>query len=194
MKITLAVPTNRRVNPETAQCLLELVAQGGYDFHIVIAEEGYTVAENRNYITFKALNNESEYLMMVDDDMTFEPDTLKKLLAVEKDIVGVAYHPRTDSGKITKYLDEIHAVVLEETDDPKYKKPFKCHATGTGIILIKCEIFKQIPRPWFMFEYYDTGQCSKGEDWYFCEKAKEHGFETWTEPRIKVGHLGEIIY
>lgn len=172
---------------------MELVARGGYDFHIVIAEEGYTVAENRNYIATKAVNNGSEFLLMTDDDMTFEPETLDKLVANDKDICGVAYHPRTETGQITKYLDETHAIRLEETDDPKYKMTFECYATGTGVVLIRCSAFLKVPRPWFMFEYHETGQCKLGEDWYFCIKAKEHGIKTWCDPRVKVGHLGEKI-
>lgn len=193
MKVTLAVPSNRLIKPQTAECLLKLVAHGGYDFHIVVASEGYTIAENRNYIATQAINNVSEYLLMTDDDMVFEPDLLDNLIAVDKPIVGVAYHPRTETGEIIKYLDETHAVRLEQTDDPKYKVPFKCYATGTGIILIKCEIFHKLPRPWFDFEWLPTGQCKTGEDWYFCILAGKHGFETWTEPRAKVGHLGDII-
>lgn len=193
MKVTLAVPSNRNIQPQTAQCLLELVAKGGYEFHILVASEGYTIAENRNYIAVQAVNAGSEYLLSIDDDMTFEVDVLEKLLAVDKPIVGVAYHPRSETGQITKYLDETHAVALEHNDDPKYKQPFQCYATGTGIILIKTAIFKEIERPWFDFEWYPTGQCKTGEDWFFCIKAGKAGFETWCNPTIKVGHLGDVI-
>lgn len=190
-KVTIAVPCNRRVQPGTMQSLFELVGHGGYDFHILVVSEGYTIAENRNYIAVQALNNNSEYLLMIDDDMTFESETLDKLIAVDKPICGVAYHPRYETGQIIKFLDETHMVKLEDSDDPKYKKPFQCHATGTGIILIKCEVFKKVPRPWFAFEYFETGQCKLGEDWYFCEKAKKYDIPTWCDPTIKVGHLGD---
>ena len=196
-KITLAVITNRGIMPKTLQCLLELVARGGYDFHIVIAEFGYTIAENRNYVGVQALNNNSDYLLFIDDDMTFPPDILDTLLKNDKDICGAAYHPRNKTGEIIKYInagsDEITPIRIEQLDDPKYKDTFEVHATGAGIILIKCEVFKKVPRPWFMFEYYDTGQCKLGEDWYFCKVAKKAGFEVWTDPKPKVGHLGEII-
>ena len=192
-KVTLAVPCNRVIQPQTAQCLLELVARGGYEFHILVASEGYTIAENRNYIAVKALNAGSEYLLMVDDDMTFEVEMLDKLMEVDKPIVGVAYHPRSETGQITKYLDETHAVALEQNEDPKYKVPFKCYATGTGIILIKCSILKEIERPWFDFEWHPTGQCKTGEDWFFCIKAGKAGFDTYCDPTIKVGHLGDVL-
>lgn len=192
-KVTIAVPSNRLTRPKTAECLMKLVARGGYDFHILVASEGYTIAENRNWIAVQACNNKSEYLFMIDDDMTFEPDLLDNLIAVDKDILGVAYHPRSETGKITKYLDETHAVKLEENDDPKYKQPFKCYATGTGIILIKCSVFLRLARPWFEFEWHDNGACKTGEDWMFCIKAGKSGIETWCDPTLKVGHLGEVI-
>ena len=192
LKITLGVPTNRGVRPRTAKCLLDLVAQNKYyDWHILVPSEGYTIAENRNYLAIQALNNKSDYLLMIDDDMVFEPDLLNRLLANQKEIIGVAYHPRTDMQDKLKFLDETHFINLETTTDPKYKTTFECHATGTGIILIKCEIFAMLTRPWFVFEYYDTGQVKLGEDWYFCAKAKKAGFTIWTDPSLKVGHLGE---
>lgn len=190
-KIALAVPTNRGIRPKTVQCLLELVAHGGYEFEIIIASEGYTVAENRNYITVKSLNKNCDYLLMIDDDMTFPPALLDDLLKNQKDICGVAYHPRSETGEIIKYLDEGHIVKLEQSVDPKYKDTFEIMATGTGIILIKCEVFKKMSRPWFAFENYDTGQCKLGEDWYFCREAKKAGFKIYCDPKIKVGHLGE---
>jgi GT2 family glycosyltransferase len=179
---------------------MRLIAKRGYDFHCICPENGYTIAENRNYIAVQALNNNSDYLLMIDDDMVFEPDLLDKLIANKKDICGVAYHPRTDMQGRLKFLDETHYINLETNKDPKYKNTFECHATGTGIILIKCEVFKKIPRPWFMFEYYDkptdlnAGQCKLGEDWFFCREAKKAGFKIWTDPKIKVNHIGEEIY
>ena|SRR3990167_1330823 len=193
-KITVGIPTNRGLRPKMAQSLLNLVVHGGYEFHIVVAEEGYTIAENRNYLTVQALNNNSDYLLMIDDDMTFEPDMLDKLIENKKDIIGVAYHPRSETGEIIKYLDEVVSVKIEQSTDPKYKDTFECHATGTGIILIKCNVFKKMSRPWFMFEYYPTGQCKLGEDWYFCREAKKAGFTIWTDPKPRVGHIGERIY
>ncbi len=193
MQITISIPSNRNIQAQTAESMLNLVAHGGYEFHVLIASEGYTIAENRNYIAVQAVNAGSEHLLMVDDDMTFPPDLLDQLLSVQKDIVGVAYHPRAETGQIVKYLDETHAVAIEQSTDPKYKEPFACHATGTGIILIKCSVFRTMTRPWFAFEYHETGQCKKGEDWYFCEKAKEFGIETWVDPRIIIGHLGDVV-
>ena len=195
-RILIAMPTNRGVNPKTLQCLFELIEynKDKYDLEVIVPEEGYTIAENRNYIGVQALQSGAEYLLMLDDDMTFKPELLEKLVSNNKDICGVAYHPRSETAKITKYLDEVHCVVLDNNKDPKYKDVFECHATGTGIILIKCDVFKKVPQPWFEFEYHKNGCCKVGEDWHFCIKAKKHGIKTWTDPTVYVGHLGEKIY
>lgn len=201
-KITIAIPSNRGLNPKTFQCVLELINKGGYDFNIIVAEEGYTIAENRNYIAVKAAKSKSDYLLMIDDDMVFPPDTLDKLMANKKDIIGVAYHSRGSKDIIKKVpdimsiaeVDKGKYINLETETDPKYKKTFECYATGTGIILIKCEVFYKIPQPWFEFTYYDNGKCKEGEDWNFCFKAKDNGYKIYTDPTIKVGHQGEIIY
>ena len=202
LKITLAVPSNRGINPITFQCLLELIAHGGYEFDILVAEEGYTVAENRNYIATQAVRNKSDYLLMIDDDMTFPSDTLDQLIADNKDIVGVAYHSRGSTDKI-KLVPDIMSIAevdkgkyinLEEETDPKYKDTFECYATGTGIILIKTEVFLKVPQPWFEFTYFENGKCKEGEDWNFCFKAKDNGYKIWTNPKIKVGHLGDKIF
>jgi GT2 family glycosyltransferase len=133
--------------------------------------------------------------------MTFTPDLLDTFIADDKDVVGAAYHPRSADGEIIKYINSgeegdggIIPIKIEQLDDPKYNTLFEVHANGTGIMLIKTEVFKKIPRPWFMFEYNQVGQCSLGEDWYFCREAKRAGFKIYTDPRIKVGHLGSIIY
>ena len=78
MKITIAVPTNRGIKPKSAQCLADLIVYSSklYDLHVVIAEEGYTIAENRNWIGAQAAQNGSDYLMIIFYDLVFKSDTL----------------------------------------------------------------------------------------------------------------------
>ena len=187
MKISLGLPTNRHFQPKTSQCLLELVANSNYEWDIILAIEGYSIAENRNYIAVKALNNKSEYLLMIDDDMVFPPDTLDKLMSNKKDICGVAFHPRCETDKM-KILDETHWSKIKKDE------VFESKAIGTGIILIKCNIFYNIPRPWFFFTWHETGQCKNGEDWNFCFKAKDKGYKIYCDPTIPVGHIGSKVY
>ena len=95
IKVTLAVCTNRGVKPKTVGALLSLVNHSKeIDFHILVAERGYTIGENRNYCVVQAQKNGSDYLFFIDDDMTFEKDCLVRLLAHNKDVVGVNSYSR----------------------------------------------------------------------------------------------------
>lgn len=190
LKVTIAVPTNRRVQAETTQCLLELVAKGGYDFHIVVASEGYTIAENRNYISVQAVNNKSDYLFFVDDDMTFDSDYLDIMIAHDKDIIGAVYSSRMEDSPRQVYRSMEDVVDLRTE---KLTELTRVIAKGTALMVIKMKVFS-MPRPWFEFTYNENGMCTEGEDWYFCKKAGDNGFETWVDPTVTVGHLGDVIY
>src|SRR3990167_9722643 len=182
-KITIGIPTNRGLKAKTAKCLLDLVTNYPADYHFVIAEEGYTTAENRNYIASQALKNESQYLLFVDDDMTFPKDTLDKLFQAKEKIVGVLSYSRKLPLQATVWPPESIKNAL-----------FECDQVGGGILLIDMKVFKEIPQPWFAYETYDFGMIKTGEDAYFCQKAKTKGISVWCEPRIKVGHIGEYIF
>ena len=205
MRITIAIPTNRGLQPNSLLSLLKLVnySKNKHELHCIVPGSGYTIAENRNYTAVQAVRNKSEYLLMVDDDMTFGPDLLEQLLSNQKDICGVAYHSRGSTDKIKLVEDDIMAIAetekgkyinLTTNPDPKYKDTFECYATGTGVILIKCEVFLKVPQPWFEFTYFDNGKCKEGEDWNFCFKAKDNGYKIYTDPKPEIGHIGEIIY
>lgn len=200
MKITLAVCTNRGIRPKTAQCLLDLVnLHKEIDFHVLVAERGYTIAENRNYCVIQAQRNNSDFLFFVDDDMTFESDTLGRLLASQKDIVGVNSYSRC--------LPLSSTVGLMDSDG-KYMHPdkhsafemripsvlFEAYFVGTGIMLINMDVFKKLKAPYFAFTVDKNGQVANGEDGTFCDKARKAGYTVWCDPSIAVGHLGEYSF
>ena len=180
--ILIVVCTNRGVQPQTMQCLMDLEG----DFDVLVCEEGYTIAENRNYASVQAINGKYSWMLFVDDDMTFEPGLIEELIINDKDICGVTYRPRCDDSNKKTY-HETHR------DNLKSDKLFETDGVGTGIMLIKTKILLNIPRPWFDFEWFENGCCKMGEDWMFCKKAKASGFKVWCNPTISVGHLGEKI-
>ena len=178
MKITIGLPTNRLIKPKTSLSLLELI-DNKHDYHFVISTRGYNTSENRNYIASQAVKN-SDYLFFIDDDMIFPPNTLDKLLARKKDIVGGVY--------MTKY--DKQEPVVEYFDDERPKDLFKCKAIGTGMLLIKTDVFKKVPQPWFKYEWYPNGMVKRSHDWIFCEDARREGYDIWADPTLKIQHIG----
>ena len=179
LKIAIGLPTNRLVKPKTAKSLLEMVANTQYEYEFIVSSRGYTTAENRNYISAKAVNAGCDYLFMVDDDMIYEPDTIDRLLECEKDIVGGEY--------FTKY--ETRSTITDYLDDQR-EGLFECGALGGGLMLIKCDVFKKIPQPWYGYIWNDNGSIKESNDWFFCHKAIEHGIKVWVDSNITAKHIG----
>ena len=185
IKIGIGLPTNRQVRPKTVQSLLELVAHSKYDYHINISTRGYNTAENRNLIVAQAIKNNCTHLLLTDDDMVFEKDALDKLLAHDKDIVGAIYN--------TKY--EKQELVIEYLSKDKFIKEnlFKCKALGGGLLLIKTDVFLKVPQPHFGYKWTDNGMVEMSNDWFFCEKAREAGYDIWCDKSLLVGHIAEKV-
>lgn len=198
-RITLGIPSNRGIRSKTAKCLLELVARGGHEFHICLADEGFTTAQNRIYMAIQAQKNNSDYILMIDDDMTFSKEILEQLVATGKEIVGVNSYSR---------VLPLSSTVALMDDKGNYKDPskhttwdmrvpeelFECYAIGTGILLIKMEVFNKIEKPWFKFDMHEDGYMIEGEDAWFCSQAKKNGYKIFCDPTIYVGHLGEMEF
>ena len=186
MKIAIGISTNRGIKAKTAQSLLQMVSASSYEFQIIIAIEGHTIAENRSYIAIQALETKCDYLFFVDDDMVFEPDILNRLLKHKKEIIGVVCHSRT--------LPLVSIVKLLEENGEISNDLFKCKVKGTGLLLIDMNVFKKINRPWFNFETYESGLTKTSEDSWFCQQLKKAELDIWCDATIKVGHIGDYIF
>ena len=181
------MPCNRQVKTETVSSLFNLEIP--FEKHLIIATRGYTIAENRNYIVATAIRNGCTHLLFVDDDMVFPPETLRKLLDGDLDIYGTIAHPR-DITNNTTVVDK-EGKIVNRNNIPKFT--FECSHLG-GIFLIKLDIFKHIPQPWFATEADKNGFTTMGEDAYFCKKAIESGYKIWCNPSIKIGHIGDFSF
>jgi len=200
MKITLAVCTNREVKPKTLGSLLEMVAYSrDVDFHIFVATRGYTIAENREYCVVQAQKNGSDYLLFVDDDMTFPKDTLERLLGANKGVIGVNSYSRvlplcSTVGLMDEKGNYKHPDKYPEWEMKIPDELFKAYFVGCGVCLIDMKVFEKIKKPYFQFITGKNGMVIHGEDGSFCEKVKKAGGDIWCDPAIPVGHLGEYEY
>ena len=139
-----------------------------------------------------ALGSGAEYLFMIDDDMLAPDDLFFKLAAHDKDIVAALAFTRNPDHKPVIYqeISGYDPVSNCSFSLPKFVLNYprnvlvQCDAVGFGAVLIKTEVLKKVPKPWFF------GMESTGEDVSFCYKARKAGFEVWMDTSIKLGHLG----
>lgn len=142
------------------------------------------IVSNRTFLVNKAIQAGASHLLFVDCDMVFPYDVIPKLLAHKKPIIGVQYNKREFPLK----------GVQEPLGEASETELYKAKHAGTGLLLIDLSIFEKIKGPWFNFGRDSQGELVLGEDVWFCNTARDAGFDTWIDPTIKVGHLGEYTY
>jgi hypothetical protein len=185
--ILIGVPCTDTIKSRTAFSLYFL---GQFHAHeaVLEMERGADLAQNRNKLVASALNRRATHILLVDSDMEFNHHTLSKMLAHDKDILGLAANRRK--------LPLESVVKPLNPSDVNGELPnglFEAESCGTGVMLIKTDVFKKLPAPWFDFGYDDKGE-RVGEDVRFCRLAREHGYKIFVDPTIPVRHIGEYAY
>jgi len=192
MKIAIGLPhLNNQYDARFGDALIALMAYSlneGLDlFPISTFRDNITFA--RNKIASKALEQNADYLLFLDDDMVFKPDLLVNLLKHDKDIVGGLTFLRTEPHEPSFYMRNSDG----ETFNPIYmwkpKDLVKCDAIGMAATLIKKSVFEKMYESskkkfnvWGFFEGY-------AEDLNFCSKATMLGFDVFCDTSQLVGHI-----
>jgi GT2 family glycosyltransferase len=155
---------------------------------ITISLVGSLTALARNQIVDIALKQGCTHVLFLDTDMTFPPDTLKKLVAHDKDIASGLYFERYPPYRpmLRKVFEDGYSLV-------NYPPAglVGCDALGSGCILIKTEVFKKIGKPYYEYRLASSGikETFLSEDIVFCERAREAGFKIYCDTSIRCGHL-----
>lgn len=188
-RILVGIPCLDVIKTPTVASIFSATAMLEYPAKLHIQTSCY-VHDARNKIVSRAIEKGFSHIMFVDSDMQFPPDSINRLVKADKDVIGGVYFRRQ-----IPHLPTINSLENDKIVVPyKFPKdqPFKIWAVATGFMLIKIEVVKKIPYPWFGFGSY-KGQ-SMGEDVYFCRKVNDHGFQVWADPTIPIGHVGEYSY
>jgi len=181
-KLVLGIPSCGTVDWRFASSLMALRLLDGTR---IVWSVRTMIDAARNNIVKAALEEECTHVLMIDDDMTFEPDFALKLLEHDVDIVG---------GLAFKRVPDFMPCVFKEKE-PKQFFPIlptvfqEVDAIGSGGILIKREVFEKITYPWFE-TYYDDTKRHWSVDMDFCIKAKKTGFKIFVDPACEMGHMG----
>lgn len=124
----------------------------------------------RNEAARTALASGATHLFFLDDDIIVEPRILDTLVVVDKPIVGALLYNSEGLPLVWDGDDE------SEITFPDYPRTgaFPCWAVALGAMLIKTEVFKALPPPWFWFD-----KTLRTMDVNFCRSAQEAGIEVW---------------
>lgn len=186
-KVIIGLPCSEMMKSKTAHAIGCLVMSDPsiIDFLMI---QSCDLASSRMWLVKEAIKRGATHLLFVDSDMLFPTDILSRLLAHDKDIIGVEYNKR-------KFPLQTVSAYFPDTE-PSKTEPFIVGVAGTGVMLIKLSIFAdpKMDKNWFSFGRNAEGENVVGEDGWFCNTARAAGYDVWVDPTIKVGHLGEYMY
>ena len=157
-----------------------------------------TASTGRMLVTFaretmaeKALECGAEWLLFIDDDMIIPKFMFEGLMrhGNDADIISPLAFQRVPPYNPVIYKTEakadkdglrIHHDAILDYEPGSIVYP---DSVGFGVVLIRTEVLKKMPKPWFFSNSY------VGEDIYFCIRAKKLGFKCLVDTRVKVGHM-----
>jgi len=189
-----ALPKLNSINPDDRSAEITFNDEV---FHFwIAAEPGYSLpGKTREMIVERGLAEGCEWLLMWDDDMTFDLSTFLRLYRHQKPVVAALAFTARDPQQPVIYRmkekwDEINKIPFYDSetvwDYPKDQligdeDVGGVLTFGTGVVLINLNVFKQIPKPWFA----STG-C--GEDFHFCVRCHLHGIPRYVDTSVKTLH------
>lgn len=157
----------------------------------LIAKMSLDIAATRDEVLKDA---DSEWVWFIDDDHTFEPDLLLRLLARNVDVVQPLVLGRVSPfapvmmGGMTPDEKSQYRLGLADEEGPRLKE---CGAVGAAGMLIRRRVWEKIGFPYFNRR---EGDPDISEDIAFCRRAIAKGFRVWTDMENWMGHLnvGEV--
>ncbi len=177
----------------------------------------FRLISSRNKIIEYAIENDYDYILMIDSDVIVPKETITELINADKDIIsGIYYNYFVINGQIklrpvcwrhispeefeeiskqvrfppiVKSYEDVRRHLTEE--EIKEGKVIRVKIPAAGCMLIKKNVFEKIKFGQLEIEGFKP---KTGEDIYFFTKAEEGGFGLYCDPKIKCEHLIEGKY
>ncbi len=175
-RVLISVATKGTIRAETSAWIVRACAEPTVGYDPVI--DPRPLEHVRNLQVHRFLATDFTHLFFLDSDCLPPDRVIEKLLSLDLPIVTAPH--------LTAKGDEVGPMVVDRvTNGYIQHQPIvglqKCDAVGGSGLLIRREVFEKLGPPWFRFLYNEDGYLVKGEDFYFCERAVEAGYEIWAD-------------
>jgi hypothetical protein len=207
----------RGIDPDTATCL-ELLHQALPNEFMIMYQAGMPVQVGRSVSATRYMNDyggkfSAPYLVFIDDDQTFYPKDIVKLLEHlqgGKRLIGALY-PTRNGAMLTSSNIGTWGENLNDISIDGGVQEVAVLANGfMGIaksLLVDIKDKLELPLldkgtrqecyPFFLYSYGKNRLGEDvviGEDWEFCRKANAIGEKAYVDADIRIGHIGRKLY
>ena len=154
----------------------------------------------RNQLVHEFLKSDCTELLFIDSDVIATADDVLRLMAQsgDKDITAGAY-PRRSKDK--NFFADLY---FDENQDLEFDGSLmRLERVGTGFMLIQRHVIEAMVAAhpeWFydfkgeqvcgVFDFQNKDGRYLGEDYLFCDRAREHGFKIHIDVDISLPHVG----
>lgn len=148
------------------------------------------LAFNRNLSVERAIKEEYDWLLFWDADIAVdEPFFIEKMIDTAykygAPVVGLPVVLKGDPKTYNYTLDGTH------NENETHDKSVVVRNIGTGVMLIRTDVFKILNPPYFSFTDTYTDQPGVWpEDWGFCDQIGKLDKKIIMDPRFTVHHYG----
>jgi hypothetical protein len=192
--IMIAVPAMEMVNAEFAQHLAMAAANmvaNGIRINCAFNIGSVITIARRNLVDI-FLKSDFDYIWWVDSDMKFPVDAPMRLLARQKEVIGVNYRRRRfPNANFTGMMGSAGTFQEFQTTDNSPAMEL-IDVLPHGCVLVKREVYEKIPHPHYLQEYIPELNLEIGEDIFFCQQAQKAGYQVWCDQELsrEVSHIG----
>lgn len=188
--ILFAVPTNAGIDPHTTFAIATICQRDDITYKAIMGSPTDFV---RNALVKMVLGSpDYTHLLMMDSDIK-PPANIVDLLLECDSPMAAAIVPIMLQGKI------VSNIIVKTEHGSHFMESWNSHGdmieaegAGTGVVLIRREVFENIPWPWFRYLEGEYDGKRTGEDIFFSRKAAEHGYKYMVHPRAICGHLKTV--
>lgn len=211
-KVFVALPVYGALDVFFTQSLIKFLNEPPCPIALRMNPGDSLVSRSRNTLTADFLESDASHLLFIDSDLIFSSEQVARLLAHDKDIVA-GFYPKKQEGPVqwvcNAHLGADRPIGADGLQEVRYM--------GTGFILVKRRVFERMIERypglafkadhreriehdfWTVGVYRDPAQRNApgrylSEDWFFCQRALDCGFQVWGDTRIILKHVGQAIY
>ena len=188
-KVAICFPSGDMVHADFALALAGLCNSTPPLDTPIVNNKSSIVAIARNNVVKRAREMSCDFILFLDSDMVFPRTTLHRLLLHRKDIVGATYTKRVPPYSIL-------GTTLQSEPTCDERGLTEMRRIPTGCLLIRTAVFESLPEPHFRFVSDETSGDIVGEDYVFCDRAREAGFRIWCDAALsqEIGHIGQQVF